>query len=89
MLRFSVGVIWWWPIAVVPCRRPLGACPNPAAPRLRTLHQRYAVDELSESMTEGLLNGHGAMPDFSFSDREANDIIAYLQSIQARPTRAR
>jgi len=61
-----------------------GDSPNPAAPRLRTLHERYPIDDLAESMDEGLLNGHGFMPTFSFSNRQAGDIIAYLTSIQSR-----
>lgn len=64
---------------------PTGASPNRAAPPMRTLHERYPIEDLSEAMSEGLMNGHTGMPVFSFSNAEAADIIAYLTRIQTRP----
>jgi cytochrome c len=64
---------------------PTGASPNRAAPPMRTLHERYPIEDLSEAMTEGLMNGHTGMPVFSFSNAEAADIIAYLTRIQTHP----
>ena len=63
---------------------PLGASRNPQAPPFRELHTRYPVEMLSESLAEGILTGHPAMPEFRFTVPEIEDIVAYLQSLQNR-----
>ena len=60
-----------------------GDSPNPAAPQFRRLHERYPVSSLAESLVEGIFVGHPPMPGFQFSAGDAQDIIAYLDSIQA------
>jgi mono/diheme cytochrome c family protein len=59
-----------------------GDSPNPAAPRFRELHRRYAIDNLAEALAEGMLTGHPAMPEFDFPPNDVRAIIAYLKSIQ-------
>ena len=64
---------------------------NPRSPALRTLHRRYPIEDLAESMSEGLLNGHTGMPAFNFTDAQAADVMAYLTQLQRsdRPARRR
>lgn len=61
-----------------------GASVRAEAPPLRTLSQRYPVDQLEEAFAEGVLTGHPAMPEFRFSPTEVDALLAYIQSIQER-----
>jgi hypothetical protein len=40
------------------------------------------VDDLAEAMAEGLVIGHGPMPEFVFMPEEIDDMLAYLNSVQ-------
>jgi len=62
-----------------------GDSPRKEAPPFRTLAQRYPVEQLEESLGEGIMSGHPDMPEFSFEADEVGDIIAYLKSIQQPP----
>lgn len=55
----------------------------PDAIPFRNLSQLYPVADLAESLVEGLMTGHPDMPEFRFSTRAANDLISFLESIQA------
>lgn len=59
-----------------------GQSPNPQAPRFRYLAQRYPIDDLAEAFSEGILVGHGPMPEFQFEPAQIDGLIAYLKSIQ-------
>ena len=59
-----------------------GQSPHPPAPPFRTLGQRYPIDDLSESLAEGIVSGHPDMPIFVFSPTDVEAIIQYLKSIQ-------
>jgi cytochrome c len=61
-----------------------GASPNREAPPFRRLSARYPIEQLQESLVEGILVGHPAMPSFEFSADEADRIIAYIRSVQPR-----
>jgi len=61
-----------------------GRSPNAAAPAFRDLGMNYPIDNLSESLAEGILTGHPAMPEFRFKPAEVRDIIQYLKSVQVR-----
>ena len=72
-------------------RRDCGAChatgkagdsPRKEAPAFRTLSQRYPIEQLEESLGEGIMSGHPDMPEFSFDADDVSAIIAYLNSIQ-------
>ncbi len=52
------------------------------APPFRNLSDNYAVEDLAESLVEGLMTGHPDMPEFQFTPESARDFIAYLESIQ-------
>jgi cytochrome c len=56
--------------------------PNPVARPFRTLGRNYSIEALEEPLRNGALLGHPMMPGFSFSPRDANAIVRYLQSIQ-------
>lgn len=59
-----------------------GQSPNPQAPRFATLAQRYPLDNLAEAFSEGILVGHGPMPEFQFEPDQIDSLIAYLRSVQ-------
>jgi cytochrome c len=59
-----------------------GSSPMKAAPPFRTLHTRYPVESLQESLAEGIITGHPAMPEFHFEPDQVGDIIAYLKSLE-------
>ncbi len=61
---------------------PTGASPRPAAPPFRDLHRRYPVDQLAESLAEGIVTGHPDMPEVSFDEAQVASLIAYLRSLE-------
>jgi cytochrome c len=54
----------------------------PAAPPFRELHERYPVEHLAEAFVEGIVTGHRGMPEFRFEPEEAEDLIAYLRTLE-------
>ena len=56
----------------------------PKAPAFRDLHKRYPIASLGEALAEGILTGHPSMPEFRFAPTQVAEILAYLESIQAR-----
>ena len=51
-----------------------------AAPAFRELHKKYPVENLQESMGEGMAVGrHAGMPEFKMSPQQVQDVIAYLK----------
>jgi mono/diheme cytochrome c family protein len=63
-----------------------GDSPHPQAPPFRTLSSKYPVEDLAESLAEGIVSGHPDMPIFVFSPTDVAAIIDYLNSIQDQPT---
>jgi mono/diheme cytochrome c family protein len=63
-----------------------GNSPHPEAPPFRTLSSRYPVEDLSESLAEGIVSGHPDMPIFVFNAADVEAIIDYLNSIQEKPS---
>lgn len=61
-----------------------GNSPHPEAPPFRTLSARYPIEDLAESLAEGIVSGHPDMPIFVFSPHEVDAVIDYLKSIQAQ-----
>ncbi len=66
-----------------------GQSPNPKAPRFAILAQRYPLENLAEALSEGILVGHGPMPEFQFEPDQVDGLIAYLKSIQSPVKRAK
>jgi hypothetical protein len=68
--------------ATRPARR--GDSPHKEAPPFRTLSAKYPIEDLAESLAEGIVSGHPDMPIFVFSPHDVEAIIEYLQSVQAQ-----
>ncbi len=58
--------------------------PLTIAPPFRDLHRRYAVENLSEALAEGIMTGHPSMPQFRFDPDQVEDFIAFLKSLERR-----
>src|SRR5215471_2102391 len=56
--------------------------PLAIAPPFRTLHTRYPVESLAESLAEGIMTGHPTMPEFRLDPAQINDVIAYLKWLE-------
>ena len=61
-----------------------GASPHPQAPPFRDVVNRYPVEDLEESLAEGITSGHPDMPEFVFEAGEIDAIVSYLNSLKAR-----
>lgn len=61
---------------------PTGDSPLAKAPAFRTLRERYPIEDLAESLAEGIATGHPSMPEFQLNPGQFNDVIASLNSIQ-------
>jgi cytochrome c len=60
----------------------VGPSPLSVAPPFRTLHERYPVETLQESLAEGIVTGHPTMPEFQLDPGQVGDVIAYLKSLE-------
>lgn len=56
--------------------------PLAIAPPLRTLHEKYPVEELEKSFAEEIVTGHPSMPQFQLDGAQINDLIAYLKTLE-------
>jgi cytochrome c len=63
-----------------------GESPHKDAPPFRTLSSKYPVEDLAESLAEGIFSGHPDMPIFVFGPTDVEAIIEYLESIQDAPS---
>ena len=59
-----------------------GKSPLPKAPPFRTLNERYPVEDLTESLAEGIRTGHPAMPEFVLNQDQIQDLISYLKFLE-------
>ena len=53
----------------------------PEAPPLRTLHNRYPIDSLTEAFAEGIVTGHPQMPEFQLDIDTISDMLAYIKTL--------
>ena len=60
-----------------------GSSPLAIAPPFRTLHERYPVEMLAEALAEGIIVGHPSMPQFVLDPAQIDDVITYLQTLEA------
>lgn len=60
-----------------------GSSPLAIAPPFRTLHERYPVESLAEALAEGIVVGHPTMPQFTLDPGQVDDVITYLQTLEA------
>jgi mono/diheme cytochrome c family protein len=56
--------------------------PITIAPPFRDLHKKYPVEQLQESLVEGVVTGHPTMPEFKFAPDQVTDFIAYLKTLE-------
>ena len=61
-----------------------GESPHADAPPFRTLSEKYPVRLLEEALAEGIAVGHEDMPEFQLEADEVEQLIQYLESIQAK-----
>lgn len=61
-----------------------GDSPLAIAPPFRDLHLKYPVEDLEESLAEGITTGHPSMPQFRFERDQIHDFIAFLKSLEGR-----
>ena len=60
-----------------------GVSPNPQAPPFRTLSQKYPLENLQESLVEGVIVAHAkGMPRVKLTPQQAEDFLRYLKAIQ-------
>ncbi len=59
-----------------------GRSPMHDAPPFRTLHTRYAVEDLEEPLAEGIITGHPSMPQWRLDPDQIKDFIAYLKVLE-------
>lgn len=62
-----------------------GQSPLPKAPPFRSLHLRYPVEYLRESLAEGIRTAHPAMPQFELDVEQIESLIAYLKTLERPP----
>jgi mono/diheme cytochrome c family protein len=62
-----------------------GASPNSNAPPLRAVLSSYDERVLSQALQKGALMGHSDLPTVRLNARGAEDLIAYLKSIERPP----
>lgn len=63
---------------------PRGASPNITAPTFRRIANQWPVEQLQEAFAEGIMTGHGPMPEFAFSPADIDDLLAYLGKLRRR-----
>jgi cytochrome c len=56
--------------------------PLKIAPPFRTLHKRYPIETLAESLAEGIQTGHPTMPEFRLDPDQIHDLLSYLKSLE-------
>lgn len=58
-----------------------GASPNAKAPPFREIQGRHPLLALREPLSRGIAAPHDQMPKFEFSQREVDQIVAYINSL--------
>jgi len=58
-----------------------GASPLRDAPPFRDLKQRYPLEDLYESLSEGIMTGHPTMPVWRLEPDQIHDLIDYMKTL--------
>jgi cytochrome c len=61
-----------------------GVSRHPKAPPFRELHKKYPIEQLAESLAEGIVVGHKDMPEFLFEPEDVEAILTYISSLGGR-----
>jgi cytochrome c len=56
--------------------------PLKIAPPFRTLHNRYPIETLGESLAEGIETGHPSMPMFQLDPDQIHDLLVFLKTLE-------
>ena len=56
----------------------------PKAPPFRVIAQRYSVWSLQESLAEGIVTGHAAMPQFVFNPDQIDQLLTYMDTFTVK-----
>jgi cytochrome c len=59
-----------------------GNSPHPEAPPFRTLSSRYPIEDLSESLAEGIVSGHPDMPIFVFGPADVEAMLSLCAGLR-------
>ena len=59
-----------------------GRSPHSDAPTFAEVANRYEPEFLAEALAEGIVTGHPDMPEFIFTPREIDAILAFLYAIR-------
>jgi mono/diheme cytochrome c family protein len=60
----------------------VGQSPLKIAPPFRTLHKRYPIETLAESLAEGIQTGHPTMPEFQLDPDQIHDLLSYMKTLE-------
>ena len=58
------------------------ASPFKTAVPFRSLHLRYPVETLAESLAEGISTGHPTMPEAELNPDQIHDLLSYLKTLE-------
>ncbi len=61
-----------------------GTSPHPSAPPFREIVAKGHAENLEETLGEGIIVGHPAMPQFQFKPRDVGALAAYLKSLSGK-----
>lgn len=56
--------------------------PLRTAPPFRTLHKRYSIETLAESLAEGIETGDPRMPMFQLNPDQIHDLLSFLKTLE-------
>ncbi|MFO1034477.1 MAG: cytochrome c [Hyphomicrobiales bacterium] len=60
---------------------PVGASHHRDAPPFRDIANMYSVEELEDSLDEGVATEHPDMPDWDMSEKEAHQLAVFIMSL--------
>jgi cytochrome c len=61
-----------------------GSSPDLKAPLFRAIAVQWPPEQLQEALAEGIVTGHNAMPEFTFSPRQIDDLVDHLNRLRRR-----
>ena len=64
-----------------------GSSPHQDAPAFRTLASRWPLENLEESLAEGIVTGHPDMPPYEFEPDDIAALIDHLHAIAEKPAK--
>ena len=59
-----------------------GTSPDLKAPTFRRIANQWPPEQLQEALAEGIVTGHNAMPEFTFSTRQIDDLLDHLNRLR-------